>query len=77
MDEIFKRIQAVLIKDYNLSSETITQQSKLRVDLGLDSLDLTEAILAIEDEFDFEFDEDVVDELQTIEDMCRYISENK
>lgn len=73
MKNILKRVRELLADNYDLSPESVTLQSKLRVDLGLDSLDLTEAIMAIEEEFDFEFDDDKVDDFQTVEDMCQYI----
>lgn len=76
MEAIFSRIQTLLIKNYDLEAEKITMTSNLRDDLELDSLDLTEAILAMEDEFGFEFDEDRVDDLKTVEQICCYIEEN-
>lgn len=75
MEQIFDKIKELLAADYEINMAEITMQSKLRVDLGLDSLDLTEAILAIEDAFGIEFDEDEVDSFETIEDMCRYIEQ--
>lgn len=77
MEDIFSGIQTLLTKNYDLPAEKITMASNLRDDLELDSLDLTEAILAMEDEFGFEFDEDRVDDLKTIEQICAYIAENK
>lgn len=77
MEAIFSRIQTLLINNYDLPAEKITMASNLRDDLELDSLDLTEAILAMEDEFGFEFDEDRVDDLKTIEQICNYIAENQ
>lgn len=77
MEDIFSGIQTLLTKNYDLPTEKITMASNLRDDLELDSLDLTEAILAMEDEFGFEFDEDRVDDLKTIEQICAYIAENK
>lgn len=76
MNDILNRIKEVLAKDYEVDPATVSLQSKLKEDLGLDSLDLSEAILAIEDEFDFEFDDDAVDSLKTLEDMCQYIEKH-
>lgn len=76
MKDTLQKIKTLLAKDYDVDPTTVTLKSKLRSDLGLDSLDLTEAILAIEDAFNFEFDDDAVDSLETLEDMCAYIEEH-
>ncbi|CUM66205.1 uncharacterized protein PRCAT00003864001 [Priceomyces carsonii] len=66
-----------------LKSVTALQESKLSLDasfqkdLGLDSLDTVEALVALEEEFDLEIPDKVSDEIKTVGDAVEYIFEEE
>lgn len=66
MDEAIKKVQAVLTK--KLKIETIDPNKELR-ELGLDSLDVVELLLDLEDEFGVEFTSDELKTLKKVSDL--------
>ena len=69
---MFEKIRDVLAKQFELDPETITRDTNLIDDIGADSLDIVELIMALEDEFGIKIsDEDAV-KLDTVEQKpCR------
>jgi len=68
---ILERVQAVLAKELSLNAGDISLESNFE-DLGIDSLDLVELIMQLEDEFDIAIDE--AEKLKTVNDVVEYIS---
>lgn len=65
-----------ILKDYTeVPAEKITPQSHFRNDLGLNSLDVVNVVIAFEDEFDIEIDDDDISSMVRVEDAIRYITE--
>ena len=65
-----------ILKDYTeVPAEKITPQSHFRNDLGLNSLDVVNVVVAFEDEFDIEIDDDDISSMVIVEDAIRYITE--
>lgn len=59
--------------DLNLSDINITADTNLKTDLEMDSLEAVEIIMAIEDEFNIEIEDDLIDKLSTVGDLVEYI----
>lgn len=68
---ILERVQEVLAKELSLNKGDILPESNFE-DLGIDSLDLVELIMQLEDEFDIAIDE--AEKLKTVNDVVEYIS---
>ena len=65
-----------ILKDYTeVPAEKITPQSHFRDDLGLNSLDVVNVVVAFEDEFGIEIDDDDISGMVRVEDAIRYITE--
>lgn len=65
-----------ILKDYTeVPAEKITPQSHFRDDLGLNSLDVVNVVVAFEDEFGIEIDDDDISSMVRVEDAIDYISE--
>ena len=63
-----------IIADFlNLEVDTIKLESNLKEDLKADSLDFTEIVMELEEEFDFEADESKLIDMKTIGDVVAYI----
>ena len=65
-----------ILKDYTeVPAEKITPQSHFRDDLGLNSLDVVNVVVAFEDEFGIEIDDDDISSMVRVKDAIDYISE--
>ena len=75
--EIFERIKQILVEEFEVDAEQITQESNLYSELELDSLDSVDLIVALENEFGFKIDrakdEEELRELRTITDVSNFI----
>ena len=57
--------------------EIISREAHLEKDLGADSLDAVEVIMALEDEFDMSVDDDALQTIKTVQDLVEYIEAHK
>jgi NADH dehydrogenase (ubiquinone) 1 alpha/beta subcomplex 1 len=72
--EVTERILSV-VKNFDQVDKTkVTPETKFAEDLGLDSLDIVEIVMAIEDEFAIEIPDQEADKIATIADAISYIS---
>ncbi|GMM45345.1 hypothetical protein DAPK24_019200 [Pichia kluyveri] len=76
-DDVFARSIAVL-KTFELKNinDEITSSTQFTKDLGMDSLDYNDALVALEEEFDVVFDDAVANEITTVGEAVDYISKN-
>lgn len=72
---ILMTIQRLLAEMLEIDPEEITPETDLEEDLDMDSLDGTELLLALEEEFDLEIDEDTARGFRTVGDIIDYVSE--
>ena len=74
-EEIFKTMQDLIAEQFALDAEEITMDSSFVDDLGADSVDLVELVMAMEEEFDVgEIDEDDLAGLKTVRDCVPYLN---
>jgi acyl carrier protein len=73
MASVLDKIKEIVSEQLDVSQEEITPESSFVDDLGADSLDLTELIMAMEDEFDLEIDDEEAQKLRTVQDAIKYI----
>ena len=69
----FEKIRSILAEQLGISENEINPDSLLTEDLGLDSLDLVEMIMAIESEFDVEISDEGAENIKTVEDAVNFI----
>lgn len=75
MEEIFKTMQDLIAEQFAIDADEISMESSFVVDLGADSVDLVELVMAMEEEFDIgEIDEEDLTSLKTVGDCVRYIN---
>ncbi len=67
---IFEKVQEVLVTELSLDQEEVTMEKSF-TDLGIDSLDLVELVMQLEEEFDITIEES--ESLQTVGDVVNYI----
>ena len=74
MEDIFKTMQDLIAEQFAIDADEISMESSFMDDLGADSVDLVELVMAMEEEFDIgEIDEDDLAGLKTVGDCVRYL----
>lgn len=74
---ILEKVKGILVEELDIEEESITLESKIKDDLGADSLDLFELINQIEDELDVTIEEEDYGKLITVGDIVNYLTEKK
>ena len=70
---MFEEIKKILSDELGIDEDTITLDSKIVDDLGADSLDVVELIMALEDAYGIEVSDDKAQKLHTVNDIIKYI----
>ena len=70
---VFEQIKAILAEKFDEEEDSITVDTNLAEDLGADSLDLTDILMAIEDEFEVEIPDEDIENIKTVGDIVDYI----
>ena len=74
-EEIFSKLQELIAEQFALNQEEITMASSFTDDLGADSVDLVELVMAMEEEFELdEIEEDDLAQLKTVGDCVKFLS---
>ena len=74
---VFEKIKSLLADQLDADAEGITLETNIADDLGADSLDVVELLMAIEDEFEVEIPDEEIENLKTVGAVVDYIQENK
>ncbi len=67
------RVSAIIVEQLGVTKEELTPQASFIDDLGADSLDIVELVMAMEEEFDIEIPDDDAEKIQTIQDVVSYV----
>lgn len=71
------QVKSIIVKQLGVKEADIAPEKSFMDDLGADSLDIVELVMAIEDEFKLEIPEDEAENLRTVGDAIKYITSNK
>lgn len=74
---VFEKVQAIIAEGLNVAKEQVTMDTHLVDDLGADSLDAVELIMALEDEFGLEVDDEAAQNMKYVRDLVQYIENHK
>ncbi len=75
--ENFDKLKEILVDVLGVSEDDVKPESKFVDDLGADSLDLVELIMAFEDKFGIEISDEEAEKMVTVKDVLDYISSQK
>ncbi|MCI7759835.1 MAG: acyl carrier protein [Oscillospiraceae bacterium] len=76
--DIFEKVRDLIADQLDIADkETITEGSSITDDLGADSLDVVDLVMAIEDEFSVEIPEDEVENIKLVGDIVKYIEDKQ
>ena len=73
---IFDRVKEIIVDELGVEGSAVTMESTLE-DLGADSLDAVELIMALEEEYDLEFAEDEVKAMKSVKNIVEYIESHQ
>ena len=73
MSDTFARVQAIVEEQLGVEASKITPESDFQKDLGADSLDVVELIMAFEEEFDINVNDDAAGDIKTVQQVIDYI----
>lgn len=70
---IEEKIFDIIVDQFNVEKDSISVETSFKNDLNADSLDLVELIMALEDEFDLELEDENIEDINTINDVIVHI----
>lgn len=74
--DIMERVKKIIVEQLGIEEDKISIDSSFIDDLGADSLDIVELIMAFEEEFDIEIADEDAEKIKTVGDVIKYL-ENK
>lgn len=77
MDEIFSKVKKIVADQLSVNEADVQIDSTFIDDLGADSLDIVELIMAFEEEFEIEIPDDAAENIKTVKDAVDYIEKQK
>ena len=77
MSDTADRVKKIVVEHLGVEAEKVTEDASFIDDLGVDSLDIVELVMAFEEEFGVEIPDDAAEKISTVSDAIKYINENK
>lgn len=73
MSEIFSKIQEIVSNQLGIEKELVQPEKNFTKDLGADSLDVVELVMALEEEFEINIDDQLASSIETVQNAIDYI----
>src|SRR6185369_14275330 len=77
MSETADRVKKIVVEHLGVEPDKVTEDASFIDDLGADSLDIVELVMAFEEEFGVEIPDDAAEKITTVRDAIEYIDQNK
>lgn len=75
-EEIFEKVKSIIVEQLGVTDTAVTMEASFIDDLGADSLDIVELIMALEEEFDTEIPDADAEKIVTVGDVVDYIKDH-
>jgi acyl carrier protein len=72
-----QRVKEIIVEQLGVNADQVTSDAKFIEDLGADSLDTVELVMALEEEFGHEIPDEEAEKLQSVGDVIKYIEESR
>ena len=76
MSDIAERVKKIVVEHLGVDEAKVTESASLTDDLGADSLDQVELVMAFEEEFGVEIPDDAAEKIRTVKDAVDFLSEH-
>ncbi len=73
---IFEKVREILMDQLDVEEDAVTMDSNIQNDLGADSLDIVDLVMALEEEFDCDIPDEEIENIKTVGDIVKYIESN-
>jgi acyl carrier protein len=77
MSETADRVKKIVVEHLGVEAEKVTPEASFIDDLGADSLDIVELVMAFEEEFNVEIPDDAAEKITTVKDATDYIDQHQ
>jgi len=77
MANTFEQVKEVIVEQLNVNEDEVKPESNFVEDLGADSLDVVELIMALEEKFEIEIPDSEAENIKTVQDVVDYIEKHK
>ena len=74
---IFDRVKTIIVDQLGAEESEVTMEASFVDDLGADSLDIVELVMALEEEFDLEIPDDEAEKIRTVGEAVKYIQNHQ
>ena len=75
-EEVFEKVKGIIVEQLGVAENSVTMEASFIDDLGADSLDIVELVMALEEEFDIEIPDTDAEKVVSVSDVVEYIKEN-
>ncbi len=75
MSEVLDKVIDIVVEELAVDRDEVTENSSFIDDLGADSLDVVELVMAFEEEFDVEIPDEDAEKIRTVEDAVNYLED--
>ena len=76
MSDVEERVKKIVVEQQGADEDKVTNEASFIDDLGADSLDTVELVMAFEEEFGIEIPDEAAEKIQTVQDAITFIKEN-
>ncbi len=77
MSDTPDRVKKIVVEHLGVEADKVTEDASFIDDLGADSLDIVQLVMAFEEEFGVEIPDEAAEKISTVSDAIKYIDENK
>jgi acyl carrier protein len=77
MSNVEEKVKDIIVEELGVEREKLTSEASFMEDLGADSLDTVELVMAFEEEFDLEIPDEDAEKIVTVGDAISYIKDNQ
>jgi acyl carrier protein len=75
--EVEKKVRQIICEQLGVSDTEVTPEASFIEDLGADSLDIVELVMALEEEYDMEITDEEAEKIRVVQDVVTYIEGHK